>query len=413
MLYASPSVAADPATREAPQGECRDCSLSENELVFESGDSLATLLDSVGVGPAVTLRVAEALESIVDPGAIPPGARMTVRLTADEDAPEQQFLQRLTLNSQLDRSFVVRRTPNGGYTASVRKQKHERSVEVEILPIETSLYASAMEAEASVELMLRAQRILGTRVDLQRSLRRGDRVTIVYERLDHPQSTTRHAGKLLAVTLEQRTRKTALYRFEQGDQYTQFFDKNGASVQLTLIRNPVRQARLTSSFGRREHPILGYERMHEGLDYAASRGARVVAAGSGRVGFAGRNGSYGQYVRIEHEDGLSTAYAHLSRIADGIQPGRRISQGETIGYVGQTGLATGPNLHYEVRRNGAPVNPAELDLPARRTLQGRTLKTFQAQRERIHKIISRRLDDYRDDSLNIALTVDSPDSAQP
>ena len=184
-------------------------------------------------------------------------------------------------------------------------------------------------------------------------------------------------------------------------------------MQLALIRNPVRQARLTSSFGRREHPILGYERMHEGLDYAASRGARVVAAGSGRVGFAGRNGSYGRYVRIEHEDGLSTAYAHLSRIADGIKPGRRISQGETIGYVGQTGLATGPNLHYEVRRNGTPVNPAELDLPARRTLQGRTLKTFQAQRERIHKLISQQFDQYRDDSLNVALTVDSPDSAQP
>lgn len=413
VLFAGEPLAADSATREAPAGDCQGCSLSEKELVFEAGDSLATLLDGVGIGPAETLRIAQALESIMDPGMIRPGARMTVRFATGEDAPEARSLNRLTLRSRLDRTIEIRRASEGRYTAFVRQPKHERSVEVEVLPIETSLYASAIEAEASVQLILEAQRVLGTRVDLQRALRPGDRVTIVYERLDHQRSNTRHAGELLAVALKQRDRKIALYRFKQGESDSGFFDSHGASVQLTLIRNPVREARLTSSFGSREHPILGYKRMHEGLDYAASRGARIVAAGSGRVTRAGRNGSYGQYVQIDHDNALSTAYAHLSRIADGIEPGTRVAQGDTIGFVGQTGLATGPNLHYEVRRNGEPVNPTDLDLPARRTLQGRSLKTFQARRERIHQIISRRVDEDRDESVNVASTVNSPDSRQP
>jgi murein DD-endopeptidase MepM/ murein hydrolase activator NlpD len=268
---------------------------------------------------------------------------------------------------------------------------------VETLRIDGSLYSSAASAGIPVPVVLQAYRALGNRVDFQRDVRRGDRVTIAYEHFRHAQGNDDHPGTLVAATLSQGTRgDLSIYRFSFRGRFSGFFDASGASVETTLIRTPVRQGRLTSTFGRRDHPILGYTRMHEGLDFAASRGTPVVAAGDGRIVRLGRSGGYGRYIRLRHDSSISTSYGHLSDYADGLVTGARVAQGQIIGYVGATGLATGPNLHYEVSRNGKPVDPGELDLPPNRTLKDRALESFQAMRRRVDRLVNARLQERRD-----------------
>jgi murein DD-endopeptidase MepM/ murein hydrolase activator NlpD len=140
----------------------------------------------------------------------------------------------------------------------------------------------------------------------------------------------------------------------------------------------------------REHPMLGYSRMHEGVDFAASRGTPIYAAGDGVVRYAGRNGGYGNYVKLDHHDPFTTAYGHLQRLADGIHPGAHVNQGEVIGYVGNTGRSTGPHLHYEIRKRGEPVNPRSLELPTGYELTGDQLKAFKQRVAEIDRMRERR-----------------------
>ncbi len=149
-------------------------------------------------------------------------------------------------------------------------------------------------------------------------------------------------------------------------------------MRKALLRTPIDGARLSSRFGKRKHPVLGYTRMHRGIDFAAPRGTPIVAAGDGLIAKAGRNGNYGNYVEIRHNREFNTAYAHLSRFAKGVRKGRRVRQGQVIGYVGSTGLSTGPHLHFEVIRNKRKINPLAVKLPSGRKLKGSELEKFLA-----------------------------------
>jgi murein DD-endopeptidase MepM/ murein hydrolase activator NlpD len=205
-------------------------------------------------------------------------------------------------------------------------------------------------------------RLLSWGVDLQRDVRPGDRFELLVERAtDARGRPLRHEGVAYAA-LSLRDRRVEAYRFTDDAGGTGYFDREGRSLKRWLLRTPVDGARLSSTFGRRRHPVLGYTRMHKGIDFAAPAGTPVLAAADGVVEFAGTNKGYGRYVRLRHDGtGYGTAYAHLSRIAPGLGRGRRVRQGEEIGRVGSTGLATGPHLHYEVLKGGAQVDPLGLD----------------------------------------------------
>jgi murein DD-endopeptidase MepM/ murein hydrolase activator NlpD len=177
-----------------------------------------------------------------------------------------------------------------------------------------------------------------------------------------------------------------LYRHTTADGLTEFFNHKGESVKKALLRTPADGTRLTSRFGMRRHPILGYDRMHKGIDFGLPMGAPILAAGDGTVEMAGRQGAYGNYVRIRHADGWETGYAHLSRYAKGLKPGQRVSQGQVIGYVGSTGASTGPHLHYEVIMSGRQVNPLSIKMPSGRKLDGRELARFQDTRKGTEQI---------------------------
>jgi len=174
--------------------------------------------------------------------------------------------------------------------------------------------------------------------------------------------------------------KIRLHRYKAKDGFVDYYSATGQSVRKALLRTPIDGARISSGFGRRRHPILGYTRMHKGLDFAARRGTPIYAAGDGVVDFAGRKGGYGKYVRIRHTGTYKTAYAHMHRYGKGVRTGRRVRQGQIIGYVGSTGRSTGPHLHYEVHKNGRQVNPRSIKLPSGRKLKGRELTAFKTYR---------------------------------
>ena len=176
-----------------------------------------------------------------------------------------------------------------------------------------------------------------------------------------------------------------IYRFEPEDGTPDFYNAKGESVRKELLRTPLDVVRITSTFGMRMHPILGYSRMHKGVDFAASTGTPIFAAGDGVIVILGNQRGYGNYIRIKHNAQYATAYAHMSRFAAGLQQGSKVRQGEVIGYVGSTGMATGPHLHYEVLVGGTQINPMSVKLAGRK-LDGKELRRFEALKTEIGQL---------------------------
>ena len=246
--------------------------------------------------------------------------------------------------------------------------------------ITASLHVDGRAAGLSGSQISQIASLLGHSVDFARDLRRGDRFEALYAGDSPPKGA--QPGDLLYVSLVNRGKKHALYRGQTADGVG-YYDEKGQSYRRALIRTPVAGARMTSGYGMRHHPILGYNKMHRGADFGARTGTPIIAAGDGVIDFIGWRGAYGRYIRIRHNGTYSTAYAHQSRFAKGIKRGSRVRQGDVIGYVGTSGRSTGPHLHFEVLKDGKQINPlkvADLGAPG---LKGKDLKAFEAQRKQI------------------------------
>ncbi len=213
-------------------------------------------------------------------------------------------------------------------------------------------------------------------VDFQREIQPGDSFEILYERLADDAGTTVGEGDILIASLTLSDNNMTLYRFKTDKGFTDYFDSSGQSAQKSLLRTPTDATRISSGFGRRRHPVLGYTRMHKGTDFAAPPGTPIYAAGDGVIEKAGWAGGYGKYVRIRHNGNYKTAYAHMRRVGPGIKAGVRVKQRQIIGYVGATGRVTGPHLHYEVHFNGRQIDPKKVRLPSGYRLKGAELERF-------------------------------------
>lgn len=240
--------------------------------------------------------------------------------------------------------------------------------------VEHGVYRSGRAAGVPREVMDETVSVFGRFLDLQHEVGAGDRFEILYERLERSEGASR--WQLVAATVRLSSRSRSIIRYAPPGGDARFFDTNGVSVGSLLLRTPVDGATLSSAYGMREHPILGYTRMHKGVDYASPQGAPVLAAGDGVVEAAGRDGSYGIRLSIRHDRGYATLYAHLSSVAEGIEPGTRVRQGQVIGRVGATGTATGPHLHYEVHRGDEQINPAEIPKMPHKVLCGAELEAL-------------------------------------
>jgi murein DD-endopeptidase MepM/ murein hydrolase activator NlpD len=213
-------------------------------------------------------------------------------------------------------------------------------------------------------------------VDFQRELKSGQRFIVLLEQLVTSDGKITHQGRLLAGELRLLKRSVTVIRFRPQGGADQFYNPQGESVVRSFLRTPMDASHITSRFGWREHPILGYSALHTGVDFAAPQGTPVLAAGAGKVKLAGYNGGYGLYVRLDHTQQIGTGYGHLSRLGPGIKPGVVVRQGQVIGFVGSTGMSTGPHLHYEFYRANSPVNPLQQKFAMRASLAGNDLARF-------------------------------------
>ena len=249
--------------------------------------------------------------------------------------------------------------------------------------VHTSLYQAADEAGMTPGEATTLTDIFRYLIDFERDLRRGDRFEVLFDKKENGDY-----GDIAYAMIENQGRQIALYRAENSNSEFEYFDAEGKTNRRALMRTPLAYSRISSRYGMRRHPIDGYRKMHRGVDFSAPRGTPIVAAGNGVVEYAGRRGGYGKYVRIRHNRTYKTAYAHLSRYATALEPGKRVKQGDVIGYVGSTGRSTGPHLHFEVLKNNEQVNPIEVgDFGPIRSLAAADLARFKAGIARINLVL--------------------------
>ena len=248
--------------------------------------------------------------------------------------------------------------------------------------IKNNLYSAAIESKIEPNIIIEFARIFGFEVDFQRDIRKGDWFEIYYEKFEDDNGQIRDTGKIIFASMYVNGEEINLYNFKyQNDE--EYYDIKGKSITKSLMKTPINGARLSSSFGMRKHPILGYNKMHRGTDFAAPSGTPIMASGSGTVTRARWCGGGGNCVKIKHNSTYETVYAHLKNFAKGVKEGRKVKQGQIIGYVGSTGLSTGPHLHYEVIVNGKKVNSQKLKLPSGKILKGDARKDFEIERIKI------------------------------
>ena len=248
--------------------------------------------------------------------------------------------------------------------------------------IKNNLYSSAIEAGIEPNIIVEFARIFGFEVDFQRDIRKGDWFEIFYERFEDDNNIVQDTGKIIYASMFVNGGEINLYSFKD-DSDTGFYDIKGKSIVKSLMKTPINGARLSSSFGNRKHPILGYTKLHTGTDFAAPSGTPIMASGTGKITRARWCGGGGNCVKIKHNSTYETVYAHMKSFARGIKEGRRVKQGQIIGYVGSTGMSTGPHLHYEVIVNGRKVNSQKLKLPSGKILKGDAREEFELARIKI------------------------------
>ena len=360
-------------------------------VAVESGDNLMGVLIRAGAGRTVAHAAIQSLKGTYDPRrdlnvgdelqiTFGPGTIRTID-NAETAKDATYVLARLTLPVSYDRLIDVSLNDKGGYEASEVERKLEREIVEASGQIDSSLFVAASSAGIPPRVLAELIRIYSFDVDFQRDIWRGDKFELMYEQFRGENGDIVHEGEIHYAKLTLRDTEIPLYRYTTTAGNLDYFNDKGNSVRKTLMRTPIDGARLSSRFGKRKHPILGYTRMHSGVDFAASRGTPIYAAGNGTVVKAGRNGGYGNYIRIRHNGTYQTAYAHLSKFARNTRNGARVKQGQVIGYVGTTGRSTGPHLHYEVLKNGRQINPRSVRIPSGEKLKGAELKKFIAFRD--------------------------------
>lgn len=352
--------------------------LSRSLVIKRPGD-LGEALIAAGTAPGVAAQVARAAELALAEGA----GDLRITLSLAPGPPPRLLRAELR---RVDGSGVLLAVGAGDrVTASTLATDLNTQIKVVRGEMDAnSFYSSAVAAGVTDSLISDFANAFTFDFDFQREIRPGDIFEAAFERRVNGAGEAVGAERLVYASLQTQAKSKALYRFvPPGERVATWFDGNGSSIIRSLMRTPVEGARISSSFGPRMHPVLGYTRVHKGTDFATPIGAKVYASGDGVIDFVGVHGGHGNYISISHTKTLQTAYAHLSSYGRGIAVGAPVRQGQEIALSGNTGLSSGPHLHYEVIVGGAQVDPMTYETESGRRLQGLTLAAFQKERDRI------------------------------
>jgi murein DD-endopeptidase MepM/ murein hydrolase activator NlpD len=349
-------------------------------------ETLSSVLDRLGAPREEANAAVYAASQHLDLRNMRPGDDVTAWLETDPSDGAVRLMG-VSLRPEAERQVLVSRSLDGSWTSHELKAKMTPGYSQVSGDITTSLYESALSLGAGDQQVVDYADILGYDIDFQRETQPGDHFEILYETFDDERGQEVKAGGVLFAAMDGAALTKSFYRFTPSDdKQVDYFDQNGQSAKKFLMKTPINGARLSSGFGNRKHPILGYTKLHKGTDFAAPRGTPIYAAGNGVIERIGPNSTYGNYVKIQHANGYETAYAHMNSFAKGLRKGSRVRQGQVIGYVGTTGRSTGPHLHYEVYVKSKAVNAMRLKLPTGRKLEGAQLEAFKAERDRIDAI---------------------------
>ncbi len=347
----------------------------------KSGDTLSKVLRRAGAEPADAEAAIRALKGMFNPRKLKAGQTIDVIFMPSGDTGTKDRFTGFEIPLDYATRVAVAPAPQGGYKA------HEFTRDLETQPvraegvIDWSLFKAGADAGVPAGVMSELVRVFSWDVDFQRDIRKNDAFEVMYETKVDQNGHVVHNGKIVYAALTLSGERKPIYLHTLEDGHTDYFDEKGQSAKKALMRTPIDGARLSSPFGMRKHPILGYTKKHTGTDFAAPSGTPIYAAGDGVVDYLGWKGGYGKYIRIRHNSEYSTAYAHMRAYKRGMGKGKRVRQGQVIGYVGSTGRSTGPHLHYEIIRRGVKVNPMRVKMPSGQKLKGTELARFEETRD--------------------------------
>jgi len=353
-------------------------------LEVRRGETLESAVLRAGVAPDEARQAVDALGGAMDTVNIKAGLAIEAAVARPraEDGPAR--LIGLSLRSGPATAITLSRSFDGALRLRSLEEKVTDETTVADGQIQGSLYESAARLGATPTIIAQVSKLFAHKLDFQRDIQPGDDFRLIFDRKVTETGRTIETGDLEYAELH----GVKFFRFERQGGDVEYFDEQGKNIRGFLLRTPVDGARLTSSFGKRRHPILGYMRAHQGVDFGAGAGTPILAAGDGVVVRSGRWGGYGNWLQIRHQGGWDTGYAHISRYARGVRPGVRVRQGQVVAYVGSTGLATGPHLHYEVWQRGRRVNPVGAKAPQGTVLGGAELARFKAEKARVERLLA-------------------------
>ena len=365
----------------------------ERVVPVRKGESVEAALKAVGTLPSQAKDAALALVASAKQRPVAEGDRLKLTF-AGLDTRTSKDLVKLALYGEKDVEAIVGLKDDGSYSA-VALLKPDRTVNTEpegedddsALSVFNSIYETALKQGVPRFLIDELVRVYSYDVDFQRKVQGGDSIEFFYA---EPEDGDQGRGELLYAAITLSNEKKIFYRFQTNDDNAiDFYDPQGRSARKFLLRMPMAAGQLRSGFGWRRHPILGYAKMHTGTDWANKVGTPILAAGNGTVIKSGWTSGYGNHVEIEHLNGYITTYSHMSAYGRGVDVGAKVRQGQIVGYLGSTGLSTGPHLHYEVIVNDNFVDPMAIKLPRGRELDGRMLADFKREKERIEQLVQK------------------------
>ena len=349
-----------------------------------AGDSLQKILLKEKISKEEVNKIYQKIKGIIDLKKIRRGQTITIVFRTKQNKPS---ISRITFQvDELSTAYIYYRDKVDDYEVRLNQKNLEKVNFLAKGVIVNSLFASAQKIDVDAEIIVEFARIFGFEIDFQRDIRKNDEFQIFYERFEDDEGENFKNGNILFAYLKNSGREIKLYRYKDSKNNIGYFTPDGKSIEKALMKTPINGARLSSGFGFRKHPILGYNKLHQGTDFAARRGTPVMASGSGTVERASWFGAYGKYVRIRHNSTYKTAYAHLSKFGRNIKAGKKVRQGQIIGYVGSTGRSTGPHLHYEVLVNNKRINSQRLKLPSGKKLSKNEMKNFNLEKKRIDQL---------------------------
>ena len=353
---------------------------TEIEYIVKEGDNYESIIEKIKISKKEKKKFLQTIKKNKEIKILKPNLKINLKIDKKDEPKIVNFI--IEINKKKEIHFT-RDINSENFKSKILEKNLKKIVSYKESKITNSLYQTAIELKIKPNIIIEFARLYGFQVDFQRDIWKNDSFQIIYEEFLNEGGDIIETGNIIFANLSLKNEDLKLYRHEYEKNKIDYFDENGKSMRKTLMKTPINGARLSSSFGKRKHPILGFTKMHTGTDFAAPMGTPILASGDGLVVRAQWCGGGGNCVKIKHNRVYQTVYAHMSKFGRGIKKGARVKQGQIIGYVGSTGLSTGPHLHYEVIENGKKINSQKLKLPSGKILKGEQRKVFEVNKIKI------------------------------